>query len=40
MEKQCIAIAQLLSTVQYVVMMSALNIAKTKKRELTKYLKQ
>jgi hypothetical protein len=30
------AIAQPLSTVQYVAMMSALNIAGTKERELTK----
>jgi hypothetical protein len=37
-EKQGIAISQPLSTVQYVGMMSALNIAGMKERELTKYL--
>jgi hypothetical protein len=42
MEKlgMAIAIAQLMSTVQYIAMLSALNITETREQELSKWLKQ
>ena len=39
-EKQGMAIAQPMSTVEYVAMLSALNITGARERELTKYLRQ